>query len=58
MAGGVFYREFTKFYAYSMPTVLSVIHPHLLILGTLLFIILAVIAKVQIYKIIDYLKNL
>lgn len=29
-----------------MPTVLSVIHPHLLILGTLLFIILAVIAKV------------
>lgn len=46
MAGGVFYREFTKFYAYSMPTVLSVIHPHLLILGTLLFIILAVIAKV------------
>ena len=46
MAGGVFYREFTKFYAYSMPTVLSVIHTHLLILGTLLFIILAVIAKV------------
>ena len=46
MAGGVFYREFTKLYAYSMPTVLSVIHPHLLILGTLLFIILAVIAKV------------
>ncbi len=33
LAGGVFFREFTKFYNSSIPTPLSGIHGHLLILG-------------------------
>ena len=41
MAGGVFYREFTKFNNYSGKTVLGLLHVHLLVLGTLLFLIIA-----------------
>ena len=40
MAGGVFYREFTE------PTTLGVLHVHLLVMGTLLFLITALFAKV------------
>lgn len=45
MAGGVFYREFTKFNAYSGKTVLGVLHVHLLVLGTFLFLILALFCR-------------
>ena len=38
MAGGVFYREFTKFNDYSGKTVLGLLHVHLLVLGTLMFL--------------------
>lgn len=41
MIGGVFYREFTKFFNFTDKTTLSFIHVHLLVLGTLLFLILA-----------------
>ncbi|XVG96125.1 DUF2871 domain-containing protein [Eubacteriales bacterium KG127] len=30
---GVFYREFTKLFAWTMPTTLSIVHVHLIILG-------------------------
>ena len=42
---GVFFREFTKFYGFTEHTTLSVIHTHLFILGTFLFLILALFLK-------------
>ena len=33
MAGGVFYREFTKFNGFTAKTTLSVVHTHYLLLG-------------------------
>lgn len=44
LACGVFYREFTKFTAFTGKTTLAFTHLHLLVMGTLLFLILAVIA--------------
>lgn len=46
MAGGVFYREFTKWNSYTKPTTLGVLHVHLLILGTVVFLLTAVFAKI------------
>ena len=46
MAGGVFYREFTKLFDFTGKTTLGVIHGHLLVLGTFFFLLLAVL---QIY---------
>lgn len=47
MLGGVFSREFTKFYAYTGITTLKVVHAHLLVLGTFLFLFLALACKVM-----------
>ena len=44
MAGGVFYREFTKWNGYTEPTTLGVLHVHLLVLGV--FLLAALFAKV------------
>lgn len=41
MICGVFYREFTKFFNFTNKTTLSFTHSHLLTLGTILFLILA-----------------
>lgn len=41
MVVGVFYREFTKFFDFTGKTTLSFLHSHLLVLGTFLFLILA-----------------
>lgn len=41
LVGGVFYREFPKWMDYAGPTALAYIHPHLIGLGSLLFLILA-----------------
>lgn len=41
MAGGVFFREFTKFNTFTGKTTLGVVHPHLFLLGSLLFLMLA-----------------
>nr|WP_307760564.1 DUF2871 family protein [uncultured Peptostreptococcus sp.] len=41
MIAGVFYREFTKINAFSGRTVLGFTHSHLLALGTLVFLIVA-----------------
>lgn len=46
MIGGVFYREFTKWNGYTAPTTLGVLHVHLLVLGTVVFLLIAVIAKI------------
>lgn len=45
MAGGVFYREFTKWNGYTEPTTLGVLHVHLLVLGTGVFLLTALFAK-------------
>ncbi|MGN0476321.1 MAG: DUF2871 domain-containing protein [Ruminococcus sp.] len=41
MAGGVFYREFTKWTGFEGVTTLSKVHTHLFILGMLVFLIVA-----------------
>ncbi|AYV34284.1 DUF2871 domain-containing protein [Erysipelothrix amsterdamensis] len=41
LVGGVFYREFTKFQGFTGFTRLSLIHPHLLVLGMILSLIVA-----------------
>lgn len=46
MAGGVFYREFTKWNSYTKPTTLGVLHVHLLVLGTFVFLLAAIFAKI------------
>lgn len=45
MVGGVFYREFTKFFDFSGQTVLSVVHPHYLMLGTVFFLLLVLLER-------------
>lgn len=46
MAGGVFYREFTKFSAYSEPTALGCVHTHLFVLGMFMFLLTALFSRV------------
>lgn len=41
MASGVFYREFTKFSAFTGNTTLSVLHTHLFLLGMVFFLLAA-----------------
>ncbi len=41
MAGGVFYREFTKFNGFTGATALGKVHTHLFLLGMLAFLIVA-----------------
>lgn len=45
MAGGVFYREFTKWNGFSGTTTLGKVHTHLFILGMLMFMLVALFAK-------------
>ncbi len=42
---GAFYREFTKFLNYTGPTNMSIMHTHLLSLGTLVFMVLGLLFK-------------
>lgn len=44
MAGGVFYREFTKFNGFTGRTALGVVHTHLFLLGMVMFLIAALFA--------------
>ena len=41
MAGGVFYREFTKFNGFTGVTALGKVHVHLFVLGMLVFLLVA-----------------
>lgn len=45
MAGGVFYREFTKFSGFSGKTTLSVVHTHYFMLGMVFFLLLLLLEK-------------
>ena len=44
MAGGVFYREFTKLNGFSGVTALGKVHTHLFLLGTMVFLLVALFA--------------
>ncbi len=45
MAGGVFYREFTKFNGFTGKTTLSVVHTHYFLLGMVFFLTLLALEK-------------
>lgn len=45
MAGGVFYREFTKFNNFTAKTTLGVIHTHYFLLGMVFFLLLLLLEK-------------
>ena len=45
MAGGVFYREFTKFNGFTAKTTLSVVHTHYFLLGMVFFLLLLLLEK-------------
>ena len=45
MAGGVFYREFTKFNGFDGRTALGVVHTHYFMLGMVFFLLLLVLEK-------------
>ena len=45
MAGGVFYREFTKFNNFTTQTTLKAVHPHYFLLGMVFFLLLLLLEK-------------
>lgn len=45
MASGVFYREFTKFNDFTAKTALSITHLHLFVLGTIVLLIIGLLAE-------------
>ena len=45
MAGGVFYREFTKFNGFTGKTTLGVVHTHYFLLGMVFFLLLLVLEE-------------
>ena len=45
MAGGVFYRECTKFNGFTAKTTLSVVHTHYFLLGMVFFLLLLLLEK-------------
>lgn len=45
MAGGVFYREFTKFNNFTAKTTLGVVHTHYFLLGIVFFLLLLLLEK-------------
>ena len=45
MAGGVFYREFTKFNSFTAKTSLGVVHTHYFLLGMVVFLLLLLLEK-------------
>lgn len=45
MAGGVFYREFTKFNGFTAKTTLSVVHTHYFLLGMVFFLLILLLEK-------------
>lgn len=45
LAGGVFYREFTKFNGFAGKTTLGVVHTHYFLLGMVFFLLLLLLEK-------------
>ena len=46
MIGGIFYREFTKFNAFTGETTLAFVHLHLFVLGTVVFLLIAIFSHI------------
>lgn len=47
LTAGAFYREYTKFKEYEGLTSLSKVHPHVLVLGMLLFLIIGAYSYIK-----------
>lgn len=45
LVGGVFYREFTKFNGFDGKTSLGVVHTHFIVMGMVIFLLLACLVK-------------
>lgn len=45
LVGGVFFREFTKFYNFTGETTLGYLHLHYLVLGMLFFMVILLLDK-------------
>lgn len=64
MAGGVFYREFTKFNSYTGVTALGKVHTHLFLLGMLVFLVIALyaahndLAKIKTFRVFLWTYNI
>lgn len=64
MAGGVFYREFTKFNGFTGVTALGKVHTHLFLLGMLVFLVVALfgahndLTKVKTFRVFLWTYNI
>ena len=64
MAGGVFYREFTKLNGFTGVTALGKVHTHLFLLGMLVFLVVALfaahndLAKIKIFRVFMWTYNI
>ena len=64
MAGGVFYREFTKFNDFTGVTALGKVHTHLFLLGMLVFLVIALYAahnnltKIKTFRVFLWIYNI
>ena len=47
MIGGIFFREFTKFNDFTEKTTLGVVHLHLFVLGTIVFLLIAIFSHIM-----------
>lgn len=45
LAGGIFYREFTKAYEFTGDTALGKVHVHLLLLGMVIYLLIALFSR-------------
>ena len=64
MAGGVFYREFTKFNEFTEATILGKVHTHFFLLGMVVFWITALFAaqknleEIKTFKVFMWIYNI
>lgn len=64
MAGGVFYREFTKYRGFTGVTALGKIHAHLFLLGMIVFLLVALFAarydleKIKLFRVFLWVYNI
>lgn len=64
MAGGVFYREFTKYRGFTGVTALGKVHTHLFLLGMIIFLLVALFAarydleKIKLFRVFLWVYNI
>lgn len=64
MAGGVFYREFTKYRGFTGVTALGKVHTHLFLLGMIVFLLVALFAarydleKIMLFRVFLWVYNI